>query len=127
MKAPQKTMEETIYDMVVASLDPSRNYSEKQVKKLVAEKLNEIASVNIVDKVVKNHVSVSTEDARKLMESLVNRGVSLIRDAEVIAEEHGLSFSVKIAYGMGGSFGPDWNASDDEEADYCWSASSHQC
>ena len=57
---------------------------------------------------------------------------ALIKEAEVLADEHGLDFSINVAYGMGGWYTgkgnkEDWDSSEYTEPDFGWDASSQSC
>jgi hypothetical protein len=53
---------------------------------------------------------------------------ALVRECELLAEETDHSFSLSIAYGMGGTYSRTWEDSDSsEEGTWEWQASSQSC
>lgn len=66
---------------------------------------------------------------KERISTLTSLAYAAIAEAEVIAQEHSLSFSFDLAYGMGGTYGEPWDASSDEEGnvEYTWMASSQSC
>lgn len=48
--------------------------------------------------------NISAGDAKKLIDEKVKAAYALITEAQVIADEHKLSFSFDVAYGMGGTY-----------------------
>jgi hypothetical protein len=70
-------------------------------------------------------------EAAKEINDALESAQSLIWEAERIADEHGLSFSMNLGtYGMGGSYTPLEDGEEDEYGDLKesgWSASSQSC
>jgi hypothetical protein len=54
---------------------------------------------------------------------------ALVRECEKLAEEVNQSFTLNIAYGMGGTYGPGWDdsSSSEETEKWEWYASSQSC
>lgn len=73
------------------------------------------------------------KEAAVEMATKVELAMALIKEAEALADEHGLDFSINVAYGMGGWYTgkrnqEDWDSSAIEaEENYGWSASSQSC
>lgn len=82
---------------------------------------------------------MSPQEASKLIAEKIRIAENAIKEAETIADEAGVGFSLDLGgYGMGGWYEPqpskpdDWDASDDWEpsgsdGDYGWQASSQSC
>lgn len=62
-------------------------------------------------------------------DALMDLARAAIAEAEVLAETHRFSLHMDLAYGMGGTFTEDWDASSDDEGSrpYAWMASSQSC
>lgn len=73
----------------------------------------------------------TSKTPKERISTLTSLAYAAIAEAEVIAEEHSISFSFgdRLGYGMGGTFGESWDASSDEEGnvEYTWMASSQSC
>lgn len=77
---------------------------------------------------------MDAQEATKKIAELTASAMTLIRQAEKIADENGVSFSFDVAYGMGGTYTPKssdgWNSSgcsdfgDDSSG---WQSSSSGC
>lgn len=69
----------------------------------------------------------------KRINELLDQAQSLVLEAEGIADNLGLSFTINFGtYGMGGSYTgaaavEDWQRSDAEEGEGVWNASSQSC
>lgn len=83
-------------------------------------------------------MSMTKQEALAKIAELTNDALAKIRQAEKIAEEHQVSFSFGLEYGMGGTFDEDWDSSDWDESDdegntnstkkpYRWHPSSESC
>ena len=75
---------------------------------------------------------VTKKEASTEIATKVKLALALVKEAEALADEHGLEFSVNIAYGMGGWYTgkgsrEDWDSSESTEGDFGWSASSQSC
>lgn len=73
-----------------------------------------------------NHESLSTEDARKLMDEKVSEAYAALSVAQAIADAHKLAFHFSPAYGMGGWYSGDPNDRG-EYSDDGWMPSSQSC
>lgn len=62
-------------------------------------------------------------------DALMDLAMAAIAEAEVLAEANKFYLSMYLAYGMGGTYSEDWDASSDEEGErpYVWNASSQSC
>lgn len=71
----------------------------------------------------------SDETPKGKADSLMSLAMAAIAEAEVLAETNRFSLNMDLAYGMGGTFTEDWDASSDEEGGrpYVWNASSQSC
>ncbi len=58
---------------------------------------------------------------------LVSEAYELIRQAEALADEAGLSFNFDVSYGMGGTYVSEGAAEQEGWKDSGWHASSHSC
>lgn len=58
---------------------------------------------------------------------LTSEAMKLIREAEKIADTHGLEFSFDVAYGMGGTYVPESVFDGPSWREPGWQASSHSC
>lgn len=77
---------------------------------------------------------MTKEEAKKKIEELKEKAQRALWDAEIIADEHGITFDFEITYGAGATYYPasevdDWmkedlGLSDDEGA---WISSSQMC
>lgn len=73
------------------------------------------------------------KEAAVEMATKVQLALALIKEAEALADEHGLDFSLNVAYGMGGWYTgkrnqEDWDSSDTVSIeDYGWQSSSQSC
>jgi hypothetical protein len=73
---------------------------------------------------------LASADTPKLkVDELVKLAYAAIAEAEVLAEAGSFTFSFELTYGMGGTYGEQWDASRDEEGNtpYGWNASSQSC
>lgn len=78
---------------------------------------------------------LTQQEAQAELASKLKQAEVLIDECEVLAQTYNLSFSLNIAYGMGGTFGPAYQYNDetDEEtetwdsSDAGWRASSQGC
>lgn len=82
-------------------------------------------------KIKESTMSDEREVASKKIAHLLNTIEGLLKDCENIADDAGVDFSWNgPSYGMGGSYTPDFESSDDED-DWSesagWSASSQSC
>jgi hypothetical protein len=79
----------------------------------------------------KNKENPTLVEAAKEINDALESAQSLVWEAERIADEHGLSFSMNLgAYGMGGSYTPLEDGEEDEYGDLKesgWQASSQSC
>jgi hypothetical protein len=67
---------------------------------------------------------MSKQEASAAIAELVQQAYGFINAAEKIADEHELSFSFDIAYGMGGTYDPTY---EQEYSEGNWHPSSQSC
>ena len=77
---------------------------------------------------------MTQQEANELIATKMNQVSALIRECEAIAYENDVSFSMDVAYGMGGWYNPtpkegseEWTESSSSNGDYGWQSSSQSC
>ena len=74
----------------------------------------------------------TTKEASTEIACKVKLALALVKEAEALADEHGLEFEFSVSYGMGGwyngkSQSEDWDSSDSYEDSHGWLGSSQSC